>query len=84
MRDELGYLEPLRRQLARVLQKQAGTLPNVTLSSSLVAQAENYDQQFKAQKGDLDGLEELKMLCSELQTSLRDTVNDVCWVQAVY
>ncbi len=70
MRDELSYLEPMRRQLAEVLYKQAGSLPSVTLSSNLVAQAENYAQQFKAQKGDLDGLEELKILYSELQTYL--------------
>ena len=70
VRDELGYLEPMRRQLASVLQKQAGSLPNVTLSSNLVVQAEGYAQQFKAQKGDLDGLEELKILYSELQTYL--------------
>jgi hypothetical protein len=70
VRDELSYLEPMRRQLAEVLQKQAGSLPNVTLSSNLLAQAENYAQQFKAQKGDLDGLEELKILYSELQTYL--------------
>jgi hypothetical protein len=70
VRDELSYLEPMRRQLAEVLQKQAGSLPSVTLSSNLVAQAENYAQQFKAQKGDLDGLEELKILYSELQTYL--------------
>jgi hypothetical protein len=55
VRDELDYLEPMRRQLAEVLQKQAGSLPSVTLSSNLVAQAESYAQQFKAQKGDLDG-----------------------------
>ena len=55
VRDELGYLEPMRRQLAEVLQKQAGALPNVTLSSNLVAQAESDAQQFKAHKGDLDG-----------------------------
>jgi hypothetical protein len=70
VRDELDYLEPLRRQLAEVLQRQAGSLPIVTLSSNLSAQAENYAQQFKAQKGDLDGLEELKILYSELQTYL--------------
>ncbi len=70
VRDELSYLEPMRRQLAEVLQKQAGSLPSVTLSSNLVAQAEGYAQQFKAQKGDLDGLEELKILYSELQTYL--------------
>ncbi|MGE3725799.1 MAG: hypothetical protein AB7I41_09620 [Candidatus Sericytochromatia bacterium] len=70
VRDELGYLEVMRRQLAEVLQKQAGSLPSVTLSSNLVAQAESYAQQFKAQKGDLDGLEELKILYSELQTYL--------------
>ena len=70
VRDELGYLEPMRRQLAEVLQKQAGALPNVTLSSNLVAQAESDAQQFKAHKGDLDGLEELKILYSELQTYL--------------
>ncbi len=51
MRDELSYLEPLRRQLAEVLQKQAGSLPSVTLSSNLLAQAESDAQQFKAQKG---------------------------------
>jgi len=70
VRDELSYLEPMRRQLAEVLQKQAGSLPSVTLSSNLVAQAESDAQQFKAQKGDLDGLEELKILYSELQTYL--------------
>ncbi|MGE3725794.1 MAG: hypothetical protein AB7I41_09595 [Candidatus Sericytochromatia bacterium] len=70
VRDELSYLEPMRRQLAEVLYKQAGSLPSVTLSSNLVAQAQGYEQQFKAQQGDLDGLEELKILYSELQTYL--------------
>jgi len=55
VRDGLGYLEVIRRQLAEVLQKQAGSLPSITLSSNLLAQAESDAQQFKAQKGDLDG-----------------------------